>query len=174
MACQTTQLSLAAEKAAALAEIGRLVPHIPRIVPVGLRVGHGRLTVAVAAKPVDLENLVKQLKDQMAQSHFNGIAKNATILVVDDDESIRSLLHQELSDAGYLVDEAGNGNEPEELRLVTGKLLELVARDVGKEHSHLLALLGRRQPRAGFVAGYWVRRKRRFMDRPPAGRTRRR
>src|SRR5436190_19489564 len=53
MACQTTQLSLAAEKAAALAEIGRLVPHIPRIVPVGLSVGRGRLTVTVAAEPVD-------------------------------------------------------------------------------------------------------------------------
>ncbi len=32
--------------------------------------------------------------------------KNATILVVDDDDSIRSLLHQELSDAGYIIEEA--------------------------------------------------------------------
>ncbi|MDB5222251.1 MAG: hypothetical protein JWN83_918 [Chitinophagaceae bacterium] len=65
----------------------------------------------ITVKPVDLENLVKQLKDQMAQSHFNGIAKNATILVVDDDDSIRSLLHQELSDAGYLIEEASNGKQ---------------------------------------------------------------
>ena len=65
----------------------------------------------VAVKPVDLENLVKQLKEQMAQSHFNGIPKNATILVVDDDDSIRSLLQQEFSDAGYLVEEAANGKQ---------------------------------------------------------------
>jgi len=53
MAGQTTQLPLAAEKAAALGEIGRLVPHIPGIVPVGLCVGRGRLAVAGAAEPVD-------------------------------------------------------------------------------------------------------------------------
>ena len=66
---------------------------------------------APAVKPVDLDKLVKQLKDQMAQSHFNGIAENATILIVDDDDSIRSLLNQELSDAGYLIEEASNGKE---------------------------------------------------------------
>ena len=37
--------------------------------------------------------------------------KNATILVVDDDDSIRSLLQQELSDAGYLIEEGNNGKE---------------------------------------------------------------
>ena len=31
------------------------------------------------------------------------------ILVVDDDDSIRSLLHQELSDAGYVIEEARDG-----------------------------------------------------------------
>ncbi|MEO6582847.1 MAG: GAF domain-containing protein, partial [Ferruginibacter sp.] len=60
-------------------------------------------------KPVDFDNLVKKLKTQMTQSHFDGIAKNASILVVDDDDSIRSLLHQELADAGYMVHEAANG-----------------------------------------------------------------
>ena len=64
-----------------------------------------------AAKPVDLVNLVRQLKDQMAQSHFNVIGKNATILIVDDDDSIRSLLQQELGDAGYLIEEASNGKQ---------------------------------------------------------------
>src|SRR2546425_12977513 len=53
MARQTTQLPLAAEKAAALGEIGRLVPHIPGIVPVGLCAGRGRLAVAIATEPVD-------------------------------------------------------------------------------------------------------------------------
>ncbi len=64
-----------------------------------------------AAKPVHLDELVKQLKEQMAHSKLNINGKNATILVVDDDDSIRSLLHQELSDAGYLIEEASNGKE---------------------------------------------------------------
>ena len=62
-------------------------------------------------KPLHLNELVKQLKEQMAQSQFNIVGKHATILVVDDDDSIRSLLHQELSDAGYLIEEATNGKE---------------------------------------------------------------
>ena len=55
--------------------------------------------------------LVKQLKEQMAQSSLNMKGKNATILVVDDDDSIRSLLIQELGDAGYIIEEATNGKE---------------------------------------------------------------
>ncbi|HMG67139.1 MAG TPA: response regulator, partial [Chitinophagaceae bacterium] len=62
-------------------------------------------------KTVDLEILVKQLKEQMAITNFKIAGKNARILVVDDDESIRSLLKQELSDAGYMVEEASNGKE---------------------------------------------------------------
>ena len=63
------------------------------------------------ALPVDLDKLVKQLKEQMAQSSLQGLQKNATILIVDDDDSIRNLLHQELSDAGYLIEEAANGKQ---------------------------------------------------------------
>ena len=62
-------------------------------------------------KPLHLDDLVKQLKEQMANSKFKVIGKNATILVVDDDDSIRSLLQQEFSDAGYLIEEANNGKE---------------------------------------------------------------
>jgi CheY-like chemotaxis protein len=47
----------------------------------------------------------------MAEANFRIDGKNSTILVVDDDGSIRSLLHQELSDAGYLIEEATNGKE---------------------------------------------------------------
>ncbi|MDQ6756883.1 MAG: GAF domain-containing protein [Bacteroidota bacterium] len=79
-------------------------------------------------KPVDLENLVKQLKDQMALSHFNGIAKNANILVVDDDDSIRNLLNQELSDAGYLIEEASNGKQA--LEAVRNKKPDLIILDI--------------------------------------------
>jgi K+-sensing histidine kinase KdpD/CheY-like chemotaxis protein len=62
-------------------------------------------------KPIHLNELVKQLKEQVSFSKLKMEGKNATILVVDDDDSIRSLLHQELSDADYLVEEAGNGKE---------------------------------------------------------------
>jgi CheY-like chemotaxis protein len=58
-----------------------------------------------------LNELVKQLKEQMAQSQIRVDGTNATILIVDDDDSIRSLLHQEFSDAGYLIEEATNGKE---------------------------------------------------------------
>lgn len=61
-------------------------------------------------KPLHLNALIKQLKTQVAQSPLLQ-GKNATILVVDDDDSIRSLLQQELSDAGYLIEQATNGKE---------------------------------------------------------------
>ncbi|HVK97216.1 MAG TPA: GAF domain-containing protein, partial [Flavisolibacter sp.] len=62
-------------------------------------------------KPVNIDHLLKQLKEQMSQSALHGVDKNATILIVDDDDSIRSLLQQELSDAGYLIEQATNGKE---------------------------------------------------------------
>jgi len=63
------------------------------------------------ARPMHLDDLVKQLKEQVAQSHINIIGKASTILIVDDDDSIRSLLQQELGDAGYSIEEARNGKE---------------------------------------------------------------
>ena len=66
----------------------------------------------IKAKPVHLDELVKQLKEQMAFSKLTGLdGQHARILVVDDDDSIRSLLQQELGDAGYLIEEATNGKE---------------------------------------------------------------
>jgi GAF domain-containing protein/CheY-like chemotaxis protein len=62
-------------------------------------------------RPVQFNDLVKQLQEQMAQSKLTLNGKHATILVVDDDDSIRSLLQQELGDAGYLIEEAKNGKE---------------------------------------------------------------
>jgi signal transduction histidine kinase/CheY-like chemotaxis protein/uncharacterized protein YigA (DUF484 family) len=59
--------------------------------------------------PIHLNELMKQLKEQMVFSKLKMVGKNATILVVDDDDSIRSLLHQELSDAGYIIEEARDG-----------------------------------------------------------------
>ena len=62
-------------------------------------------------KPINLDDLVKQLKEQMTQSKLNTSGKASSILIVDDDDSIRSLLQQELSEGGYLIDEATNGKE---------------------------------------------------------------
>ncbi len=59
--------------------------------------------------PIHLNELMKQLKEQMVFSKLKMDGRNATILVVDDEDSIRSLLHQELSDAGYLIEEAKDG-----------------------------------------------------------------
>lgn len=66
---------------------------------------------SVKIKPLHLDELVKQLKEQMAFSKLKTDGKYATILIVDDDDSIRSLLRQELNDAGYLTEEATNGKE---------------------------------------------------------------
>ena len=64
-----------------------------------------------SARPVHLNDLIKQLKEQVAHSQLNLIGSAAKILIVDDDDSIRSLLQQELGDAGYAIDEASNGKE---------------------------------------------------------------
>ncbi len=61
--------------------------------------------------PIHLNDLVKQLKEKMTFSKLKNVGANAHILIVDDEESIRSLLRQELSEAGYLTSEASNGKE---------------------------------------------------------------
>lgn len=65
----------------------------------------------VLVRTVDIDSLVKQLKDRVvtvAPAHFEG-RKN--ILVVDDDAHIRALLRQELEGVGYRVREAKDGME---------------------------------------------------------------
>ncbi|HSU29360.1 MAG TPA: GAF domain-containing protein, partial [Chitinophagaceae bacterium] len=81
-----------------------------------------------SAKPLHLDELVKQLKEQMAHSPLVVNGTHATILIVDDDESIRSLLKQELGDAGYIVEEAGNGKEA--LECVRKRKPDLIILDV--------------------------------------------
>jgi signal transduction histidine kinase/CheY-like chemotaxis protein len=63
-----------------------------------------------AAKPLQFESLLLQLREQMANAALSK-GTPASILVVDDDDSIRSLLQQELSEGGYLVEQASNGKE---------------------------------------------------------------
>ena len=58
-------------------------------------------------RTIDIESLVRQLREQVA-SHE---PRARSILVVDDDPSIRSLLQQEFTEAGYAVRLAENGRE---------------------------------------------------------------
>ena len=59
-------------------------------------------------QPVQLDRIITSLKKQIKHSQ-NGSSKKATILVVDDATPIRSLLRQELTEAGYHVNEAADG-----------------------------------------------------------------
>jgi signal transduction histidine kinase/CheY-like chemotaxis protein len=59
------------------------------------------------ARPMSLDSLVKQLRERVASHRPAG----KSILVVDDDPSIRSLLQQEFTDAGYAVRLAVDGRE---------------------------------------------------------------
>ncbi len=58
-------------------------------------------------RAIDLTALVKELREKVASHQTN----DKSILVVDDDPHIRSLLRQELSDAGYRVRLAENGRK---------------------------------------------------------------
>jgi signal transduction histidine kinase/CheY-like chemotaxis protein len=82
----------------------------------------------IAARPMHLNDLVKQLKEQVAQSQINILGKASHILIVDDDDSIRSLLNQELGDAGYSITEARNGKEA--LNAVRNQRPDLIILDI--------------------------------------------
>ena len=60
-------------------------------------------------QPIQLERILNSLKKQIKHSSHKNLEQAATILVVDDDTPIRSLLRQELTEAGYNVAEAANG-----------------------------------------------------------------
>jgi signal transduction histidine kinase/CheY-like chemotaxis protein len=61
--------------------------------------------------PVDLAALIRQLREQVVFTTPRTTERQPRILVVDDDENIRSLLQQELGEAGYDIQLAGNGRE---------------------------------------------------------------
>ncbi len=60
-------------------------------------------------QPIQLDRILRSLKKQISHSSKKKADGKATILVVDDDTPIRSLLRQELTDTGYRVREAANG-----------------------------------------------------------------
>jgi len=64
-------------------------------------------SAVVENRPLSLEGLVRRLRETVA-SHQPG---RESILVVDDDPNIRSLLQQEFIEAGYRVRLAGDGRE---------------------------------------------------------------
>ncbi len=64
---------------------------------------------AAEQEPIQLDRILKSLKKQISHTSKKKAGGKATILVVDDDTPIRSLLRQELTDTGYRVREAANG-----------------------------------------------------------------
>jgi DNA-binding response OmpR family regulator len=75
-------------------------------------------------RSLDFESLVRQLRDTVVAQ--NGRSKS--VLVVDDDPNIRSLLQQELTEAGYAVRLAEDGRKA--LALIRGEMPGLVILDV--------------------------------------------
>ncbi|MFX4263840.1 ATP-binding protein [Pelotomaculum propionicicum] len=62
-------------------------------------------------RPLDVDNLVRQLRDHVVTVSHDHTQGEKKILVVDDDSNIRSLLRQELEADGYYVAEAKDGLE---------------------------------------------------------------
>jgi CheY-like chemotaxis protein len=79
-------------------------------------------------QPIELNRIIKTLKKQIKHSSLSEVERTPMILVVDDDTPIRSLLRQELTDAGYQVAEAANGKAA--LDMVRLKKPDLIILDV--------------------------------------------
>ncbi len=77
-----------------------------------------------ARRSVDIESLLRQLRERAAAHE----PQNKSVLVVDDDPNIRSLLQQELMEAGYSVRLAENGRKA--LALIREEIPGLVILDV--------------------------------------------
>jgi signal transduction histidine kinase/CheY-like chemotaxis protein/ligand-binding sensor domain-containing protein len=75
-------------------------------------------------RAVDIESLVRQLREQV-DTHQ---PRHKSVLVVDDDSNIRSLLQQELTEAGYAVRLAEDGRKA--LALIREETPGLVILDV--------------------------------------------
>ncbi len=80
--------------------------------------------VPPARRRVDIESLVKQLRATVATHQ----PRHKSVLVVDDDSNIRSLLQQELTEAGYAVRLAEDGRKA--LALIREETPGLVILDV--------------------------------------------
>ncbi len=83
-----------------------------------------QLELLPARRSVDIEALVRQLHERVATHQ----PRDKSVLVVDDDPNIRSLLRQELSEAGYRVRLAEDGRQA--LTLIREETPGLVILDV--------------------------------------------
>jgi CheY-like chemotaxis protein/anti-sigma regulatory factor (Ser/Thr protein kinase) len=87
--------------------------------------GHSaQLELLPARRSVDIEALVRQLRERVATHQ----PRDKSVLVVDDDSNIRSLLQQELTEAGYVVRLAEDGRKA--LTLIREETPGLVILDV--------------------------------------------
>ena len=83
-----------------------------------------QLELLPARRTVDIEALVRQLREKVATHQ----SRDKSVLVVDDDSNIRSLLQQELTEAGYIVRLAEDGRKA--LALIREEIPGLVILDV--------------------------------------------
>ncbi len=83
-----------------------------------------QLDLLPVRRTVDIESLVRQLREQVATHQ----PRDKSVLVVDDDSNIRSLLQQELTEAGYVVRLAEDGRKA--LALIREEMPGLVILDV--------------------------------------------
>ncbi len=87
--------------------------------------GHpAQLELLPVRRSVDIESLVRQLREKVPAHQ----PKDKFVLVVDDDPNIRSLLQQELTEAGYTVRLAEDGRKA--LALIREEIPGLVILDV--------------------------------------------
>ncbi len=88
-------------------------------------IGHAaQLELLPARRAVDIEALVRQLREKVATHQ----SRDKSVLVVDDDSNIRSLLQQELTEAGHIVRLAEDGRKA--LALIREEIPGLVILDV--------------------------------------------
>jgi CheY-like chemotaxis protein len=83
-----------------------------------------QLELLPVRRSVDIEALVRQLREKVATHQ----PRDKSVLVVDDDPNIRSLLQQELTEAGYTVRLAEDGRKA--LALIREEIPGLVVLDV--------------------------------------------
>ncbi|AET69201.1 signal transduction histidine kinase [Desulfosporosinus orientis DSM 765] len=77
---------------------------------------------------LDIDNLVKQMTEQVSSDVRSQSREQKNVLVVDDDANIRMLLRQELEAAGYAVREAGDGIEA--IKMINQSKPDLILLDV--------------------------------------------
>lgn len=99
-----------------------------------LSVSRDSVSPVSVEKMIDVNSLVKQLKDNVITAAPAGNEGLDYILVVDDESNIRELLRQELEAAGYRVREAKDGIEAiKEVKKELPGLIILECHDAGVE-----------------------------------------